>query len=473
MNFNKLKIATPKNKKGESLRSSMLKASPSRNNFANTINLSSQMSQPEDQGSYGTCVSWASTTFIESLLWKLTGQKEEFTVDEVYNLYLDAYGYDLMIDRYFPVTAEQRKRFRGGNGSWGNIPAIIGDAGLWHADDNRYIFNDSSEEQQYVYYWIVHYNDPEVRKNHYPDRFSPLCEKAKNYIYRNLYTKFLGDYTGNVNVVDPLDVKDQLNKFGMPVCASLLGNSGGHQVVCTVAERNTFRFDSSWNDQSIYYITIEYDKTIPGYYTNTSYSGLQYVNGIDYYYPQSNRNKLTLLSSLGGYAYGAEDQDRFLSTISLIAIPDDGKYFDRWICTKNGIQSEYLTNPCQFDMSCDISVQAVFADSPNLATTYTLNIQQPDIGSVIGAVNGQTFTYNSSIILTVVPGEDGEFVSWNDGNTDNPRTFSMTENRFAFPIVKAVYDPSTTVIRMFDSNLMQIAYAEAPDGKEISADFGE
>ena len=110
----------------------LFSSAPSRQTFSETINLSSQLTQPEDQGSYGTCVAWSTTTFLESLLWKLTGEKEEFTKDEIYNLFLDTYQYDPDLNRIVEIDANQRRAFRGENGLWENIPSTIADRGLYH-----------------------------------------------------------------------------------------------------------------------------------------------------------------------------------------------------------------------------------------------------------------------------------------------------------------------------------------------------
>ena len=142
MNLNGLTMIEPKWRKDAGKpKAALLRAAPARQNFSNVINLSSQISRPEDQGGYGTCVAWSSTTFIESLLWKLTGEKEEFTTDEVYNLYLDAYGYNPNTYGYNPITADRRRAFYNG-GSWDSIPEDIGGRGLYHWNANIGIFEN-------------------------------------------------------------------------------------------------------------------------------------------------------------------------------------------------------------------------------------------------------------------------------------------------------------------------------------------
>lgn len=472
MNLNRLKTIAPRQQTAVAAKTQLFKTTSSRQTYANTINLSSQMSKPENQGMYGTCVAWSSTTFIESILWKLTGEKEEFTTDEIYNLYLDTYGYNPINDEYLAITVDRRKLFYN-NGDWSKIPDEIGNAGLYHWNTNCDIFSDTIMDQIYVYYWIIHYNDLEVRKNHYPDKYSRLCEKAKNYIYKNMYSLFNDDTTDG-SVVNPLTIKNQLMKFGMPICAGLIGNAGGHQVVCAVAEKDKFKFNSSWDESEIYYIDIQYDLTSNNYYTNTSYSGLNLVQGIDYYRFPQNGLKINILSTNGGYVYGVEDQDRFISgiDITLEAIPENGKYFHKWIIQDSTQQSTYFSNPYTFPITSDISVRVEFTDQPNTNAKYTLNIAQPIAGNVIGADDGQMFSYGDEVVLSVQLGNH-IFQSWNDGNTDNPRTLIMTENKFVYPLVNPSYDSSETVIRMFNSNTLSIAHAIAADGYEISANFGE
>ena len=82
---------------------------------------------------------------------------------------------------------------------------------------------------QYVYKLVTMYNYPDMRKNHYPDRFSPLCEKVKNYIEKNIWTMCNDETTADGGtVVNPLNIRKMLNRFGTPVCASLRGTAGGH-----------------------------------------------------------------------------------------------------------------------------------------------------------------------------------------------------------------------------------------------------
>ena len=60
-----------------------------RTDFPSHITHRDITTKPEDQGSYGTCAMWTSTTVLEMIIWKLTGRYLEFSDDEIYNIYLD------------------------------------------------------------------------------------------------------------------------------------------------------------------------------------------------------------------------------------------------------------------------------------------------------------------------------------------------------------------------------------------------
>ena len=70
------------------------------------------------------------------------------------------------------------------------------------------------------------------------------------------------------------------------------------------------------------------------------------------------------------------------------------------------------------------------------ASIYVLNAlpNNPAMGSVSG---GGEYNRNDTVMLTAVPNACSNFVSWNDGNTDNPRTITVVSD--------------TTLIAMFES----------------------
>ncbi|MCQ2264556.1 MAG: hypothetical protein MJZ46_00715 [Bacteroidales bacterium] len=57
--------------------------------------------------------------------------------------------------------------------------------------------------------------------------------------------------------------------------------------------------------------------------------------------------------------------------------------------------------------------------------TITVNANNTAWGTVTG---GGTYTENASATLTATANEGYKFVGWQDGNTDNPRTITVTQN---------------------------------------------
>lgn len=70
----------------------------------------------------------------------------------------------------------------------------------------------------------------------------------------------------------------------------------------------------------------------------------------------------------------------------------------------------------------DITLTAEFE-----AMKYMVTVEPNDnsMGVVFG---GKEYVYNSEATIGAVPNQGYRFVQWNDGNTDNPRTFTVTED---------------------------------------------
>ena len=109
------------------------------------------------------------------------------------------------------------------------------------------------------------------------------------------------------------------------------------------------------------------------------------------------------------------DGDRtYLSTVTLTAIPSYGYHFSTW-------NDGDTNNPRYFTLTQDTSFSALF--TPN---QYTLSVIAGEHGTVTG---GGTFNYGDSITIQAYPEEHYHFVRWNDGNTDNPRQYSVVADR--------------------------------------------
>lgn len=105
--------------------------------------------------------------------------------------------------------------------------------------------------------------------------------------------------------------------------------------------------------------------------------------------------------------------DESTCQMKLIALPNDGWEFEQW--------SDGNTDNPRSVASMEETYTATFTD--NRAGYYTAKCTNPEVGGTVSAV--ATGECPGDFILTATPTLGYAFVSWLDGNTDNPRTVSV------------------------------------------------
>lgn len=117
------------------------------------------------------------------------------------------------------------------------------------------------------------------------------------------------------------------------------------------------------------------------------------------------------VSGTGQYDYG--------TTITLTAIPNNHYHFDYWSDNGN-------TNATrQVVVERDTTYRAIFAVNRYTITSNSVN------GTVSGA---GTYDYGQMLTLEATPASHYHFVAWSDGNTENPRSLSLTSDITIDPI---------------------------------------
>ncbi len=110
------------------------------------------------------------------------------------------------------------------------------------------------------------------------------------------------------------------------------------------------------------------------------------------------------------------------STSTLTAAPADGYHFVKWT-NANGDSLSNLTT-LSITSSVDTALVAVF-DTNTYALTVVVANGQSNRGTVAGSNSAAKHFLEYQISAT--PETGYHFVQWNDGNTDNPRTVSLTQ----------------------------------------------
>ena len=138
---------------------------------------------------------------------------------------------------------------------------------------------------------------------------------------------------------------------------------------------------------------------------------------------------VTIPESVTSIGYWAFNECSKLNTIYCYATtpPSTDKCFDDYSAT--------LYVPCSSQADYKASaewvkfndIQCIVVDSDEETDKYTVTLNCDLLqGSVSG---GGTYDKGTSITISATPKEEYRFVRWSDGNTSNPRTLTVTENR--------------------------------------------
>ncbi|MEE0947855.1 MAG: leucine-rich repeat protein, partial [Bacteroidales bacterium] len=115
-----------------------------------------------------------------------------------------------------------------------------------------------------------------------------------------------------------------------------------------------------------------------------------------------------------GSVTGAGEYD-YLSQVTVTAMANVGHHFVAWA-------DGNTNNPRTITLTKDTVVTANFEINSYLVTVNSQN-------ETMGNVNGSgEYNYGATATITATANDCYEFVSWNDGNTDNPRTIIIEEN---------------------------------------------
>ena len=182
--------------------------------------------------------------------------------------------------------------------------------------------------------------------------------------------------------------------------ASVIRSDSGQQVNITPVPENEHRHFVRWTDGNTdnpRLVTVTQDTTFTAEFTFNQYTVSTEVNDAE---------------------RGSVSDDTtavYLSEITLTAIANYGYHFARW--------TDWNTdNPRLVQVTGDATYTAVFAKNTYTITALSANTVQ---GSVAGDRRAE---YLDQITLTAKPNFWYHFVRWTDGNTDNPRLVTVTQD---------------------------------------------
>ena len=144
---------------------------------------------------------------------------------------------------------------------------------------------------------------------------------------------------------------------------------------------------------------------------DTEYIALFYQNGVPEYTVTitSNDPELGSVEGSGTYPEGA--------TVQIRAIPNENAYFKQW-------NDGDMHNPRLITVTQDTTLTALFAE---MDIYYSIEVKSDNL--LMGSAYGSgEYPANTVISIGAIPNNGFLFARWQDGNTDNPRTVTVTEN---------------------------------------------
>ena len=212
--------------------------------------------------------------------------------------------------------------------------------------------------------------------------------------------------------------------------------SGMHNMIWIKTEPSSVPTPGSfttqiWNDTQFPTSWTEYELPLTAYagheiMLNFAYYGtyahawylkdVRIEEAVAQYTITANANNKAWGTVTGGGTYNAGE------TCTLTATPASGYQFESW--KKNG--SVVSTNPnYSFTVTENATYTAYFAEVPVTYYTITTNVTPSGSGTVTG---GGTYPEGASVTLTANANNGYTFSQWQDGNTQNPRTITVTGN---------------------------------------------
>lgn len=133
-------------------------------------------------------------------------------------------------------------------------------------------------------------------------------------------------------------------------------------------------------------------------------------------FPEDQFYTLTV-NGVSGKGRGIGSQRLRAGTVTKIsAVPEAGYKFSKW-------NDGNTSNPRSVTVNADATYTASFTAAGNC--TLTVKTCDANWGTVSGGGSGAS---GRTATITASPAANYQFVRWNDGNTDNPRTVTVTKN---------------------------------------------
>lgn len=212
--------------------------------------------------------------------------------------------------------------------------------------------------------------------------------------------------------------------------AYVIGRDGQNQARYATQTGNGFRYKVTSLDRAaayVYYLNVldtnqQIIKSYTGGFVTDGYADEVYVL------------TLAVNDSAGGYVTGS-GKYAANSEVTVHATPAEGYRFLNW-------SDGSTENPYTFTIVEDLALTAAFKDMATDTFTITVLSEDETMGRTMG---GGEYQRNEIITIRAEAYDGYRFVMWDDGNVENPRSVTVTEDAEYIASFEAVEDALETV----------------------------
>ena len=175
------------------------------------------------------------------------------------------------------------------------------------------------------------------------------------------------------------------------------------QIAAVALEGYVFKKWSDDNTQAIRSVVMDKDITLTAYFGSVELPKFKVTLSV-------NDEKMGSVEGAGEYEQG--------SKATIKAIAKEGFQFVKWSDENTAATRELIVDK-------DVDLTATFEALPEVTYTIFVTANDPTMGTVTGdGVYGE----NATVTIQAIANEGFQFVKWNDGNTENPRSFVATSD---------------------------------------------
>ena len=224
------------------------------------------------------------------------------------------------------------------------------------------------------------------------------------FVPKEAYTDYLRHtYWGQFLTIRSISYKEITVSTNNPAWGKVDGAgvfNENETITLTAIPNNSYRF-VKWDDEvtdNPRTVVVTQDSTFTAIFEPNTFTITTAVNNED----------MGSVTKGNEYAYGIE--------VTISATANAGYRFAQW-------SDGNTDNPRTVVVTQDSTFTAIF--EPN-TFTITTAVNNEDMGSV---TKGDEYAYGVEVTISATTNAGYRFAQWSDGNTDNPRTITVTENK--------------------------------------------